>query len=113
MYETRHLTGGAIVKRPKSASPCFSGTEGRWEPKVTGIKHSNMRLKNAETRHTVHWTVQASPVRYSQGFRSKSDRLVVNKPRNSTPEYIGPGCYDLTKDGRSIGIKTERRVARR
>ncbi|CAM9146285.1 unnamed protein product, partial [Discosporangium mesarthrocarpum] len=112
-YETRHLTGGAIVKRPKSASPCFSGLSARWEPKVTGTEHSNMRLANAEERNTVNSGVQTSPVKYSQGFRSRTDRLVVNKPRKTTPEYIGPGSYDLSKDGRSVEVKTERRVPKK
>lgn len=53
---------------------------------------------------------QASPQHYSQGFRSRADRLIVNKPLTTTPVDVGPGCYDLSKDGKSVGVRTEKRV---
>lgn len=56
---------------------------------------------------------QTQPQHYSLSFRSKADRLVVNKPSNTTHEGVGPGCYDLSKDGKSVGVKTEKRVGRR
>lgn len=49
---------------------------------------------------------------YSQSFRSKADRLVVNKPPNTTHSGIGPGSYDLTKDGKSVRVQVEKRVVR-
>lgn len=55
---------------------------------------------------------QAKPQLYSQSFRSTADRLVVNKPPNTTHPGLGPGCYDLSKDGKSVCVKTEKRVGR-
>lgn len=28
----------------------------------------------------------------------------------TTPAYVGPGCYDLSKDGKSVAVQTEKRV---
>lgn len=36
----------------------------------------------------------------------------MNKPAVTTHEGIGPGCYDVSKDGKSVRVKTEKRVIR-
>eukprot|EP00903_Cladosiphon_okamuranus_P016028 g14800.t1 len=111
-YETRHLTGGALVKRPKTASPCFRRPGGRLQFEGGGAWHEETPLVSAERRGTVRGNVKAQPQHYSLSFRSKADRLVVNKPTGTTHEGLGPGCYDVSKDGKSVGVKTEKRVAR-
>lgn len=62
--------------------------------------------------HTLPPACQRQPQHYSLSFRSRADRLVVNKPSGTTHEAVGPGCYDLSKDGKSIGVRTEKRVGR-
>ena len=64
------------------------------------------------TRLSGFASLQIQPLRYSHSFRSKADRLVFNKPPKTTHAGIGPGCYDLTKDGKSVSVKVEKRVDR-
>ncbi|CAN0146763.1 unnamed protein product, partial [Scytosiphon promiscuus] len=111
-YETRHLTGGALVRRPKTASPCFRRPGGRLDFGGGGTWHAETPLECAEWRGTVGGNLKRQPQHYSMSFRSTADRLVVNKPSSTTHEGVGPGCYDLSKDGKSIGVRTEKRVGR-
>ncbi|CAM9722204.1 unnamed protein product, partial [Ectocarpus sp. 12 AP-2014] len=112
-YDTRHLTGGALIKRPKTPSPCFRRPGGRLDFGVGGTWHKETPLESAEGYGTVRGNLKKQAQHYSLSFRSKADRLIVNKPAKTTHEGIGPGCYDLSKDGKSVGVWTEKRVGRR
>lgn len=52
-YDTRHLTGGALVKRPKTPSPCFRRPGGRLDFGVGGTWHKETPLESAEGYGTV------------------------------------------------------------
>lgn len=52
-YETRHLTGGALVTRPQTASPCFRRPGGRLDFGGGGTWHAETPLECAEWRGTV------------------------------------------------------------
>lgn len=58
MYETRHITGGALVKRPEAASPCFCSPVRRLDFGTAGTWHQETPLASAETRGTVQGKVQ-------------------------------------------------------
>lgn len=57
-YDTRHLTGGALVKRPKTASPCFRRPGGRLQFEGGGTWHEETPLVSAERRGTVRGSVK-------------------------------------------------------
>jgi len=57
-YETRHLTGGALVKRPKTASPCFRRPGGRLQFEGGGTWHEDSPLESAERRGTVRGSIK-------------------------------------------------------
>ncbi len=57
-YETRHLTGGALVKRPNTASPCFRRPSGRLQFEGGGTWHEDSPLESAERRGTVRGSIK-------------------------------------------------------
>lgn len=59
-YETRHLTGGALVKHPGTASSCFRRPGGRLEFGQGGTWHEETPLESAERRGTVRGSLKVN-----------------------------------------------------
>lgn len=62
-YETRHLTGGALVKYPRTASSCFRRPGGRLEFPQGGTWHEETPLESAERRGTVRGSLKVNRTR--------------------------------------------------
>jgi len=57
---------------------------------------------SAEFNNTLIKDLVSSKVRYSTSFRSAQPRLP--SPRSETNTKLGPGAFDLTQDGKSVGV---------